>query len=198
LNTDFGQLEMWDGTRWLIIGPPTGNTITDQQFAGNGNTTSFILSESATASSLLVSINGVSQLPGTAYTVAGNSLNFFQAPTISDTVDVRLLSASVGHDIIYNSHGNSFVQTTDTPSIIMSVNSGNALVIGSNLVVDTSGSAGVQLPAYTVDQVANIGSPTVGQTIYVSNGDSGNPCLAVFSNGAWKRVIIMSANISAT
>ena len=198
LNTDYSQLETWDGTRWLIIGPPTGNTITDQQFSGDGNTTTYILSEPATASSLLVSIQGVGQIPRTSYTVSGNVLTFNQAPAIGDNIDVRLLSASVGHDIIYNSYGNSFIQTTDAPGVIMSVNSSNAVVIGSDLSLDIRLSSGARLPVYTVAQTAGITNPTVGQMIYVSNGDSGNPCLGVYQNGAWKRVLIAAANISAT
>jgi hypothetical protein len=33
--------------------------------------------------------------------------------------------------------------------------------------------------------------------VAVTNGDAGNPCLAVYSSGAWKRVSL-GANISAT
>ena len=198
LNTDLDQMEMWDGTQWLVIGPTViNNTVTDQQFAGDGVTTSFVLSEPASPASLLVSLNGVGQLPGVAYTVTGTSLDFTQAPANGDIIDVRFLAAALSHDLIYDSYGNAVVRAYDTPEIVMSINSANALAVGTNLVIDISGSTSLQLPVYTVAQTANIAVPTAGQTIYVTDGDGGNPCLAVYSAGAWKR-IAFGANISAT
>ena len=198
LNTDLDQMEMWDGTQWLVIGPTViNNTVTDQQFTGDGATSSFTLSEPASASSLLVSLNGVGQLPGTAYTVSNTDLIFTQAPALSDVIDVRFLAAALGHDLIYDAYGNAIVRVYDTPEIALSINSANALVVNSALVVDVSGSTSLQLPVYTVAQAVTITAPATGQTIYVSNGDAGNPCLAVYSAGAWKR-IAFGANISTT
>jgi hypothetical protein len=107
------------------------------------------------------------------------------------------LAAALSHDIIYDTYGNAFVRAYDTPEIVMSINSANALAVAANLVVDISGATSLQLPEYTVAQAANIAAPAAGQTIYVTNGDAGNPCLAVYSSGAWKRVAF-GANISAT
>ena len=189
LNTGLDQLEIWDGTAWLSGGGGTANTtITDQQFNGDGVNTNFILSETASQSSILVGINGVGQLPGVAYTVSGNTLAFTQAPAVSDTVDVRFLSAALSHETIYNTYGNAVVRTYDTPEIALSINSANILTIGTDTVVDISGSTSLKLPTYTVAQAANIATPVAGQVIYVANGDTGNPCLAVYSGGSWKRV----------
>jgi len=189
LNTGLDQLEIWDGSAWIAgSGGSANTTITDQQFTGDGTTTTFTLSETASQSSILVSINGVGQLPGVAYTVTGNSLTFTQAPVVSDAIDVRFLSAALSHETIYNTYGNAVVRTYDTPQIALSINSANALVIGSTTVVDISGAASLKLPTYTVAQAANIATPAAGEIIYVSNGDSGVPCLAVYSSGAWKRI----------
>ena len=189
LNTGSDQLEVWDGTTWLAGSGGTGNTtITDQQFAGDGTTTDFVLSETASQSSILVSLNGIGQLPGSAYTVAGNTLSFVQAPAVSDAIDVRFLSAALSHELIYNTYGNAIVRTDDTPQITMSINTANVLSVNSNAVVNLSGATSLQLPVYTVAQTANIAAPTVGQVIYVSNGNSGNACLAVYNGNNWKRV----------
>lgn len=189
LNTGLDQLEVWDGTTWVSGSGGGGNTtITDQQFDGDGIQTNFTLSESASQSSILVSINGVGQLPGQAYTVSGTTLSFNQAPAISDTIDVRFLAAALSHETIYNTYGNAVVRTYDTPAIGLSVNGSNAISITSNLVIDASSATSLQLPAYTVSGTSGITSPQAGQLIYVSNGDSGNPCLAVYSGGSWKRV----------
>ena len=48
----------------------------------------------------------------------------------------------------------------------------------------------------TVTQLGNI-SATTGDVSYCSNGDAGNPCLAVYTGAYWKRVAF-GANISAT
>jgi hypothetical protein len=48
----------------------------------------------------------------------------------------------------------------------------------------------------TVTQLGNI-SATTGDVSYCSNGDAGNPCLAVYTGSNWKRVAF-GANISAT
>ena len=198
LNTALDQLEVWDGTAWLAGSGATANTtITDQQFTGDGTSTNFILSETASQSSILVSLNGVGQLPGTAYTVVGNTLSFSQAPAVSDIIDVRFLAATLSHELIYNTYGNAIVRTYDTPQITMSINTANALSIGSNTVVNISGATSLQLPVYTVSQTANIATPAAGQVIYVSNGNAGNACLAVYSGGTWKRVTF-GATISAT
>jgi hypothetical protein len=199
LNTGLDQLEIWDGTTWLAgSGGGSGNTtITDQQFNGDGANTVFALTQTASQSSILVSINGVGQLPGTAYTVSGNSLTFTQAPAVSDAIDVRFLSAALSHDMIYNTYGNAVVRAYDTPQIAMSINTANALVIGSNTVVDITGAASLKLPVYTVAQTANIATPVAGQVIYVSNGNSGSASLAVYDGTSWKRVAL-GATISAT
>jgi len=48
----------------------------------------------------------------------------------------------------------------------------------------------------TVTQLGNISAVT-GDVAYCSNGDAGNPCLAVYTGSAWKRVAF-GANISAS
>jgi hypothetical protein len=190
-NNGIDQVELWDGTAWLAIGPSTSaNTVSDAQYTGNGNTTAFDLGQPVSAASILVSLQGVSQLPGVAYTVSGNTLNFISAPAPGDTIDVRFLASAYGHDLIYDASGNALVRTYDTPEITMSINSANALVVNSNLIVDLTGATSLQLPSYTTAQASNIAGAIAGQTIYVIDGDGGNPCLAVYNGSAWKRVTL--------
>ena len=47
--------------------------------------------QGTTTAAALVMINGVVQLPITAYSVSGNTLTFTQAPVVSDTIDIRFL-----------------------------------------------------------------------------------------------------------
>ena len=185
LNTGLNQFEMWDGSTWLTGSGTTGNTtITDQQITPDGTSGTYTLVETASQSSVLVSINGTGQLPGKAYTVTGNSITFSEIPLTSDIIDVRFLAAAVSHSMIYNSDGSASIVIQDSANIIF-----------TSGVVDMTATQSLRLPSYTVAQAANIATPATGQVIYVANGDTGNPCLAVYSGGSWKR-ISLGATIS--
>lgn len=86
-NTDYLRLEVYDGAEWDSVAAG----VTNETFYGNGVQTNFTMSRSSTTAATLVMLNGVVQLPTTAYIVTGNLLSFTQAPTVSDTIDVRFL-----------------------------------------------------------------------------------------------------------
>ena len=86
-NTDVDRAEIYDGTEWDSL---TGN-VTAQLVNGDGSTLVFVLDRDSTTAATLVIINGVVQMPTTAYSISGNTLTFTQAPAISDAVDIRFL-----------------------------------------------------------------------------------------------------------
>jgi hypothetical protein len=86
-NTDSDRAEIYDGTEWDSL---TGN-VTAQLVNGDGSTLVFVLDRDSTTAATLVIINGVVQMPTTAYSISGNILTFTQAPQISDAVDIRFL-----------------------------------------------------------------------------------------------------------
>jgi len=86
-NSDSDRVEIYDGTGWEDV---VAN-VTNQTLNGDGSTAVFTLDRDSTTAAALVMINGVVQLPATAYTVAGNQLTFTQAPVVSDVIDVRFL-----------------------------------------------------------------------------------------------------------
>ena len=89
-NTDTLRIEVYDGTEWDVI---VGG-VTDQQFNGDGSTISFSLNRTTTTAGTLIMLNGVVQLPSTAYSISpnpGNTLVFTEAPVITDVIDVRYL-----------------------------------------------------------------------------------------------------------
>jgi len=91
INTQMGQIEGWDGNTWVS---GSGASITNETFAGNGNTTTFALNRITTTAGTLVMLNGVVQTPTTAYSISpspGNTLVFTEAPASSDNIDVRFL-----------------------------------------------------------------------------------------------------------
>ena len=89
-NNETGFLEVYDGAEWDNVG--TG-TVTNQVIIPDGITNSFTLDHSATAASILVSINGLVQIPGASYsyTVVGTTITFADIPLTTDIIDVRFL-----------------------------------------------------------------------------------------------------------
>ena len=131
-NTTISTLEAWDGATWEPVGSPTFTVIQNEQFNGDGSTVAFTLGSSQTTDSCLVTINGVVQIPTTAYSVAGVDptcvLTFTEAPQVSDVIDVREITTTASVTSISNGSGNAVV----TP------NSSSANVdITGNLVVDS-------------------------------------------------------------
>jgi hypothetical protein len=92
-NTNILRLEVYDGTEWdQVVGG-----VTNESFNGDGSTVTFVLNRNTTTAAALVMLNGIVQIPTTAYTVPliggqpGNVLTFTQAPAVADVIDVRYL-----------------------------------------------------------------------------------------------------------
>jgi len=87
-NSDYERLEYYDGTEWDVV----GGGITSQTIdTADGIETVFTLDRESTTSATLVMLNGIVQLPTTAYSVSANTLTFTQAPVTSDIIDIRFL-----------------------------------------------------------------------------------------------------------
>lgn len=89
-NTDTATVEVYDGTEWdqIVSG------VTNQTLNGNSVQTDFTLNRSTTTAAVLIMLNGVVQLPGTAYNMTPNpstNLVFTEAPSTSDVIDIRFL-----------------------------------------------------------------------------------------------------------
>ena len=132
VNTALNQIEAWDGSAWISGTGGSGNvTIVDQQITPDGSNVTYTLDQESTNASILVSLNGVGQLPGTAYGVSGNSITFTQVPETTDIIDIRFLASATTQNQILNSSGNTKVQATDTSSILFTVASSNVATLTS-------------------------------------------------------------------
>jgi len=118
-NNLTNQLEYYNGTAWTGTGS-TFTTVSSNQFTGDGTTTSFTLSQGATTNSTIVSINGVVQIPTTAYSVSGTTLTFTEAPLSTDVIDARV------------------IVTTSVVTSISDMGGGNAVVANTNGVFTTA------------------------------------------------------------
>lgn len=87
-NNEYGRIEYYDGSEWdVVAGGVTNQTIS----TADGGITVFTLDRESTTAGTLVMLNGVVQLPVTAYSISGNALTFTQAPQNNDIIDVRFL-----------------------------------------------------------------------------------------------------------
>jgi len=118
-STAVDALEVYTTGGWETVGVPAFTVITDDQFAGTGACTTFTLSEDSTTAATIVSINGVVQIPTTAYSVTGNSLVFTEAPEVSDTIDARLLTTTTTVTSISNTSGNAVVAVSETANDVL-------------------------------------------------------------------------------
>lgn len=175
-NTVSGQVEVYDGVQWENVGSDAA-TLAVQTINGDGSTQEFVLDQAATVSSILVVNNGVVQQPTAAYTVSGGNITFTEAPQESDTVSIRFITITQTVTGISNSSGNA------------------TITVEENRVGNLSNLQSVQLPVYDVATAAALPNPAAGQIIYVSDGDSGSPCLGVYSAGAWK-IVSLAGNIT--
>jgi hypothetical protein len=92
-NTTEDTIEYYDSDSWNTV---TGDftVIVADDFNGDGSTVNFTLSQDSTTAATIVSINGVVQIPVTAYSVTGNVLTFTEAPEATDVIDARILTTT--------------------------------------------------------------------------------------------------------
>jgi len=90
-NDDDLVVEVWDGSDWRPVGP-SFSFIDSQIITGDNTTLTFDLDHETVANGIVVSINGVLQVPGASYSVNVDEITFAEAPLSTDIVEVRFLS----------------------------------------------------------------------------------------------------------
>lgn len=87
-NTIQESPEFWNGTAWIT----TTATIDSELITPTGATNTYTLGRSTVTAGVMVSLNGVLQIPYRAYTVSDNQITFAETPLITDIVDIRYIS----------------------------------------------------------------------------------------------------------
>jgi filamentous hemagglutinin len=128
-NTTLDNLEFYDADGWVSAGS-VFTVIDSQVFNGDGSTVAFTLDTSQTTDSCIVSINGIVQIPVTAYAVAGTILTFTEAPLSQDVIEVRKITTTVTVKAISNSVGNAIIEVEDTSSNVYIT--GNLVPVANN------------------------------------------------------------------
>jgi len=117
-TTTGDALEVYTSSGWENVGVPAFTVITADSFTGNGVANTFTLTTDSTTAATIVSINGIVQIPTTAYSVSGNVLTFTEAPAVSDVIDARILTTTTTVTNIQNVSGNAVVEVLDTAATV--------------------------------------------------------------------------------
>ena len=93
-NSNSDSIEWYTGSVWQA--PITDYTIVTANLQQGDNTTvDFPLPvANATTAGTMVSINGIIQQPGIAYTIANANITFSEAPKTTDNVDIRIFTTT--------------------------------------------------------------------------------------------------------
>ena len=103
-STTNNGLEYYDGSSWVAL-TTQFTVITSETFNGDGTTVAFTLAGTSTTAATVVAINGVLQIPTTAYSVSGTTLTFTEAPAVGDLIDVRRLTTTATVTQIASTNG---------------------------------------------------------------------------------------------
>jgi hypothetical protein len=117
-NTDDDSVEFYTNINGWKSAAQDFTLIASETFTGSGYSTVFTLATPQTTDSVIVSLNGVVQIPNLAYTVSGTTLTFTAAPGPGYTIEVRSLTTTTSVTQISNSPGTAVVSTSSNSSTV--------------------------------------------------------------------------------
>ena len=174
-NTTNNSVEVYNNSAWANVGQQSFTVIADESFTGNGVQTAFTLVNSGqTTNSCIVSINGIVQIPTTAYSVSGTTLTFTEAPALGDAIDVRELTTTTSVTSIVGAGGGSITANATQAEIDVT---GNLLVSGT---ISATGGVYGNIISYRIENgtsEANIGTASGNANITIG----GTSNVAVFA-----------------
>lgn len=130
-----------------------GYVLGDQQFYGNGSTGPYTMTQASTDNAVLVTINGLTQTPGTTYFVVGNTISFSDSININELVDIRFLGTGAGGGS--NTGDIGFTGNTIYDIFGMTLNNGD-LSHGSTSLITLPANGNTQTPAQFVNTYGNV------------------------------------------
>jgi len=180
-NTSIADLEFYDGSAWTTAGSEF-TVLASDTFDGDDSTTGFTLGASATTAGVIASINGVVQLPTTAYSVSGTTLTFTEAPATGDKIEVRRIITTSTVASLESPNGYVQFSAADDGAKIYAgagaatlrwtVNTDGDLIPAGNITQDL-GSASASLGAIYAQDATIWGNLTVtGQTASITTTNS--------------------------
>ena len=116
-NTTVDAFEFYDSNSWTTAGSDF-TVIASQVFNGDNSTVAFTLNSSQTTASCIVSINGVVQLPTTAYAVSTTTLTFTEAPLSGDVIEVRKITTTQTITFIANADLSASIEAVSGSAVV--------------------------------------------------------------------------------
>jgi hypothetical protein len=171
-----------DGTGNLSWVAPIGNTqqILDQQIVGDNVSLAYDLIMPAFSNTVIVSINGVLQLPNTAYVVSNQTIVFSEPLLESEVADVRfLVGGPSGNNHPNGANGSIQFNSGDgfggTANLTYNATTGNLystnVVVSGNITASYYYGDGSQLS--NIKATANTGNITFANNV-ISTANGGN------------------------
>jgi hypothetical protein len=163
-------------------GGGSGLQHTTYTYTANGSTTTFAAASGITANTVLVLIDGITQVPTSDYTVSGSDVIFTSAPPANSAIQIRVLG-----DVVASGVGGpkiASIQVTDSSYSVLddtAVNVsggyikliGTGFVTGCQVVVGTLVATSVTFISST-EVRAQIPAQAAGTyTVYLTNSDGG-------------------------
>ena len=127
---------------------PTANfaSVTKDTFSGNGSTTAFTLSKTATTNGVAVYVENVRQIPTTAYSVSGTTLTFTGTPP-SGTNNIYVMHHNTPVSTATHPAGQDLTAANATLTGAVTVGgTSNLTITDGNLVMGTSGKGMSSMP----------------------------------------------------
>ena len=160
-NSTLDIVEVYKNGEWVRVGDPDTATLAVDNFSGDGSTTDFTLSSSASTNTIFVTSNGVVQHPTNAYTVSGTTLSFTEAPASGDAISVRIFSNITNLDKVVDADGDTKIEverTSDDDTIRLAV-------AGSDKITVTSTTTTISGLVNNVQSISGPGAISLTETV---------------------------------
>jgi hypothetical protein len=145
-STTSNSIEWYNGSTWQSA-TTSFTVVQDQQFSGTDSQVNFTLSQTATTNGIIVSINGIMQIPTLAYSVSGTTLTFTEAPQSTDVIDVRLITTTATVNQLYDSTGYNTVNTITGTGVTFTTGTTQAT---TQYTINTTGAIASTVPNVTI------------------------------------------------
>jgi hypothetical protein len=177
-HTDDNVFEFYNGTEWKQT-TTEFTVVQSETYTGDGSTTAFTgLNADLTTNSCLVTVNGVVQLPTSAYAVSGTTITFTEAPATGDAIEIREFTTTTSVNALQDADGDTKIQveeSSDEDVIRFDVaGSQIAYMDGTGLILSTGTFQGTATSAQYADLAERYTSDTIYEpgTVVSFGGDA--------------------------
>jgi hypothetical protein len=177
-HTDDNVFEFYNGTEWKQT-TTEFTVVQSETYTGDGSTTAFTgLNADLTTNSCLVTVNGVVQLPTSAYAVSGTTITFTEAPASGDAIEIREFTTTTSVNALQDADGDTKIQveeSSDEDVIRFDVaGSQIAYMDGTGLILSTGTFQGTATSAQYADLAERYTSDTIYEpgTVVSFGGDA--------------------------